>query len=100
MDNLKDREEKNETFERFISIRSGSDLCNPEWAAYSLYLKNTHHTNSIWSKIEISTQVVPPVDPTYVEYTIAANSEIHIGCPIPGPTGQRFYYRIVKSRWA
>lgn len=97
---LTEKEENLEAFEQYISISSGSDLCNPEWASYSLYLKNTHPKNRIWVRIEISTQVVPPVDPTYIEYTIEGKSEIYIGCPIPGPTGQKFYYRICKSRWA
>lgn len=86
--------------ENYVSIIPREPMCNPEWVAYPLYVRNSHNKRKIKLTIEIRPADQPTAEPVKQEHTVEAGQEIYLGCPIPGPTGQRFDYKITKPEWA
>ena len=85
-------------FTRFVSVVYGP-LCNSTWVAHSLYLKNTHPTLTLVVTVEIRWVYQNEALCEVKEFTCPPNGgTVEMGCPIPGPTSQRFAYVPVCAR--
>jgi hypothetical protein len=79
----------------YAKILTGNPCGN--WGAKSLHLKNISSDKKINVTVEIKWvyQNKPMVESRM--YTLFAQQQIELGCPIPGPTSQRFDFSIVAA---
>jgi hypothetical protein len=94
--------------EQYIKAIYGA-ACGP-WGAQILYYRNTHPNRAIRITIrhhwvyENETHEDPPYDvvlaPNLNGGQTPTEKDALMGCPIPGPTSQRFHWDMVKAVWA
>lgn len=80
----------------YVKIIKGNPCGN--WGANSLYLKNNNPERKIGVTIEVRWVYENRPRTESRIYNLFPGQQIELGCPIPGPTNQRFDY-ILISAW-
>lgn len=85
------------------------EACGP-WGAHILYYRNIHRSRSIRITIrhhwiyQNETHEKPlytvVLEPNLYGGSNPTDKDALMGCPIPGPTSQRFNWDVVKAEWA
>ena len=79
----------------YAKILTGN-LCG-NWGAKSLHLKNLSSDKKIGVTVEVKWIYQNQQMVESRMYTLFPQQQIELGCPIPGPTSQRFDFSIVGA---
>lgn len=94
-----------ETLFQFVQVIEGK-ICNNLYGGYIQILKNSHPSRAISVQLRVTSD--PPNDDVTGQrifyltdaIVVSANSTHDIGCDVPGPTRQRFFYVPEIVKWA
>lgn len=94
--------------EHYVKAIHGDPCGN--WGAHVLYYRNIHPRRRIRITIrhhwiyEGETREEPPytvvLEPNLYGGAVPTDKDARMGCPIPGPTTQRFNWDVIKAEWA
>ncbi|MFC4163898.1 hypothetical protein ACFOWU_09545 [Epilithonimonas zeae] len=99
-----EKQHESESLHQFIQVIDGA-ICHNIYAGYIKILKNTHPSRSISVQLRVTSD--PPNDDVTgqrISYLmnpiiVGANSSSEIGCDVPGPTRQRFFFVPEIVKW-
>lgn len=81
----------------YAQLRDGAPCGSGGWGAKSVHLYNVHPSQSLNVKVEKRWMYNGQYFTDTLWHTLSSGSNVKLGCPIPGPTAQKFEYFIVKA---
>ena len=90
---------------RFIKVVNGPQLCGSyAFPGYEQMLKSTHPSRAIKATLEITSDRPDDATGQPIRYTedhvVGSNGTTYLGCQIPGPTAQKFFWKPIAAIWA